>query len=142
MYWHRNKTRSGMLAASNSIVAFLPTQSYANNDEIESLLSAFDASIRTPSSALQAAQYALQREWFRTGSVPAMELLLFSGSLGTTAGDERFITIAAAGLVSTMYKYTTRGVTDVPMVLKHHLSRGSVVREFFVFDEFNDEPPS
>ncbi|KAG5725377.1 Choline dehydrogenase [Termitomyces sp. T112] len=101
-----NETRSGMLAASNSMVAFLPIQSYANESEIQSLLSRLDASTRTPRSALQSAQYAIQRDWLRTGSVPATELLLFSGSLGVTPEDQRFITIAAAGL--------------------HHLSRGSV----------------
>ncbi|KAG5350402.1 hypothetical protein C0989_011207 [Termitomyces sp. Mn162] len=99
----RNETRSGMLAASNSMVAFLPIQSYANESEIQSLLSRLDASTRTPRSALQSAQYAIQRDWLRTGSVPATELLLFSGSLGVTPEDQRFITIAAAGLVNLFY---------------------------------------
>ncbi|KAK0460559.1 alcohol oxidase [Desarmillaria tabescens] len=102
------KTHGGMLASFNTALSFLPFSHFLDDEKAKSLVEAFDQvlSSRSETTALQAKQYAVQREWLAKGVVPQMELILFSNGFVNPEPGKSYITVLGAGL--------------------HHISRGSV----------------
>ncbi|PBK63887.1 alcohol oxidase [Armillaria solidipes] len=99
-----NKTGTGLLAATNAALAFIPF----SEEESEDILTTFDIARqsfpnRTP---LQQKQYDFQRTWLAAGRVPQLEMLFFHSAFLERVENRNCITVLAAGL--------------------HHISRGSV----------------
>ncbi|PBK63881.1 alcohol oxidase [Armillaria solidipes] len=99
-----NKTGTGLLAATNAALTFIPFT--------EDILTTFDIAChsfpnRTP---LQQKQYDFQRTWLAAGRVPQLEILLFHSAFLERVEYRNCITVLAAGLVGA----------------HHHISRGSV----------------
>ncbi|KAF8873508.1 alcohol oxidase [Mucidula mucida] len=91
---------TGLFAASNSVLTFLSLQDLALGTQgTASLVSAFDRSVALlKPSAIQRMQYDLQRQWLQDDEVPAIELILFSNSLGAPAANHSSIAILGAGM--------------------------------------------
>ncbi|EIM81801.1 alcohol oxidase [Stereum hirsutum FP-91666 SS1] len=100
-------TRTGWLAASDSILAYFPFQSFVDEDQMDTLKSAFlnSASQGSPSPFL-AAEYDIQRQWINQTTVPQVETILFAKGVISPNNNESYITVLAG--------------------LQHPLSRGSV----------------
>ncbi|KAM5543814.1 hypothetical protein V8D89_002431 [Ganoderma adspersum] len=74
--------RTGLLAATDSMTAFIPLKDIVSKERLQELLAIFDREANaTGLSALQRRQYKIQREWFANGDVPAVELILWSKGL-------------------------------------------------------------
>jgi len=102
-----NQSRGGLLAASNSILAFVPFPAFLDQSKIHSILNTFDQSVsRLNASPLQSKQYSIQRQWIEEGIVPQIELILFGSAFFAPVVNQSYITIIAGQL--------------------HHLNRGSV----------------
>ncbi|KAL0064771.1 hypothetical protein AAF712_008318 [Marasmius tenuissimus] len=101
-----NRTGGGMLGATTTGLAFLPTKLYLDKKQSDLLLASYDRSVSAlEPTLLQRVHFDLQRQWLR-GNVPAIELIQFStGFLGGEA-NKSYISLIVAGM--------------------HHLSRGSV----------------
>ncbi|TBU28075.1 alcohol oxidase [Dichomitus squalens] len=85
---------TGLLAATDSLTAFLTLQDIVSQDRLQELLSIFDQEASAPGlSGLQQQQYALQREWFAQGNVPAVELILWSKGLINVEQGESYAVI-------------------------------------------------
>ncbi|KAK0224208.1 alcohol oxidase [Armillaria fumosa] len=99
-----NKTGTGLLAATNAALAFIPF----SEEEIRDILTTFDMARQSfpERTALQQKQYDFQREWLAAGRVPQLEMLLFHSAFLERVEGRNCITVLAAGL--------------------HHISRGSV----------------
>ncbi|KAK0184559.1 alcohol oxidase [Armillaria mellea] len=99
-----NKTGTGLLAATNAALAFLPFSEEDSGD----ILTTFDTARQSfpERTALQQKQYNFQREWLAAGRVPQLEMLLFHSAFLERVENRNCITVLAAGL--------------------HHISRGSV----------------
>ncbi|KAI1787181.1 alcohol oxidase [Ganoderma leucocontextum] len=80
---------TGLLAATDSMTAFIPLQDIVSQDRLQELLGIFDKEANvTGLSRLQQRQYEVQREWFANGNVPAVELILWSkGLFGLEEGE-------------------------------------------------------
>ncbi len=83
------------------MLTFLSLQDLALGTQgTASLVSAFDRSVALlKPSAIQRMQYDLQRQWLQDDEVPAIELILFSNSLGAPAANHSSIAILGAGMV-------------------------------------------
>ncbi|KAK0447227.1 alcohol oxidase [Armillaria borealis] len=99
-----NKTGTGLLAATNAALAFIP---FSEGDS-EDILTTFDTARHSfpDRTALQQKQYDFQRKWLAAGRVPQLEILLFHSAFLERVENRNCITVLAAGL--------------------HHISRGSV----------------
>ncbi|KAL5513618.1 hypothetical protein ACEPAH_4017 [Sanghuangporus vaninii] len=70
---------TGLLAALDSTLAFLPLQSVVNESRISDLLAQFDEEAKTVDpSSLQAEQYKIQRAWIAEGAIAQSELIMWS----------------------------------------------------------------
>ncbi|PBK86342.1 alcohol oxidase, partial [Armillaria gallica] len=99
-----NKTGTGLLAATNAALAFIPF----SEEDSEDILTTFDEARNSfpDRTALQQKQYDFQRTWLAVGRVPQLEMLLFHTAFLERVENRNCITVLAAGL--------------------HHISRGSV----------------
>ncbi|KAK0460553.1 alcohol oxidase [Desarmillaria tabescens] len=99
-----NQTGTGLLAATNAALTFVPF----SEEETGDILTTFDtARYSLPDrTALQQKQYDFQRVWLAAGRVPQLEILLFHSAFIEHVEGRNCITVLAAGL--------------------HHISRGSV----------------
>ncbi|PBK86382.1 alcohol oxidase, partial [Armillaria gallica] len=99
-----NKTGTGLLAATNAALVFIPF----SEEDSEDILTTFDGARNSfpDRTALQQKQYDFQRTWLAAGRVPQLEMLLFHSAFLERVENRNCITVLAAGL--------------------HHISRGSV----------------
>lgn len=76
-----NENKTGILAATNPTLAFMPTHLIADNNNTSTLLAAYDRSIAqmqsigVPLTPLNYMQYKIQRKWLEGGSVVDVEML-------------------------------------------------------------------
>ena len=92
---------TGLLAATNSLTAFIPLRDIVSHDRLEQLLSIFDRETSVPGlSGLQRRQYELQREWLMNGKVPSVELILWSKGLAGLKEGESYAAMLGGIMVS------------------------------------------
>ena len=93
--------RTGLLAATDSMTAFIPLRDIVSEDRLQELLAIFDKEANvTGLSALQRRQYEIQREWFANGDVPAVELILWSKGLLNLQEGESYAVMLGGLMVS------------------------------------------
>ena len=86
-----------------------------SHDRLKELLSIFDQEANAKGlSGLQRQQYALQREWFAQGNVPAVELILWSkGFLNVEQGESYAVMLGGLMVSDCRYRYSTVYLIDV-----------------------------
>ncbi|KAJ3743523.1 alcohol oxidase [Lentinula detonsa] len=119
-----NSTRAGFMAASDSAISFLPFQATTNN--VDSLLQLFNQTVAdSNASPLQLAQYDIQGGWIRDGTVPQMELILFSRGFVNLGPNTSYINILGGGLHLTSHGSVHINTTDAlvqPVISPNWLS--------------------
>ena len=100
--------RTGLLAATDSLTAFIPLQDIVSEDRFQELLGIFEKEANaTGLSDVQQQQYKFQQEWLARRDVPAVELILWSkGFLGVKEG-ESYATMLG-GLMVRQYAFRER----------------------------------
>lgn len=97
---HSHYNRTGLLAATDSSLTFLPLSAFLDEGDIDSIIEIFDQSVADKTrSPIQAAQYAIQRDWLISGDVPQIELIMWSRGFINPVANESYITVLAGGLV-------------------------------------------
>ncbi|KAJ7223140.1 alcohol oxidase [Mycena pura] len=93
------KNGTGLLAANDEALAFLPLRNIANATEQTALLAAFD---KVASSAtltpIQKLQYKTQRQWILSETVPVSEVIMLSRGLIAPEAGKSYITTLAGNL--------------------------------------------
>ncbi|THH21250.1 hypothetical protein EW146_g259 [Bondarzewia mesenterica] len=94
-----NTTHSGVLAATDSALAFLPLDLFLDKEDVQSILNTFDEVVaESKPSPFQKMQYDVQREWIEQGTVPQVELIMWSHGVVAPAANKSYITVFAGGL--------------------------------------------
>lgn len=95
------KNRTGVLAATDSLTAFIPLQDIVSKDRFQELMGIFDENANaTGLSEFQKQQYNVQREWLTRGDVPAVELILWSKGLVDVKEGESYAVMLGGVMVS------------------------------------------
>jgi hypothetical protein len=103
-----NKNGTGALASLDSLVTFLPFQSFIGTQQQQNLTLALQQLLRQSNlTPLQRTQYTILQQWLKGTVVPQVEIVLFSKGLINPANGSSYMAMASG--------------------IMHPLSRGAVV---------------
>jgi hypothetical protein len=87
-----NHNRTGWLAATDNLFAFLPLPSFANLSTIQKMSLAVNRNLANMTlTPLQKVQYAIQESWFLDSSVPQTEIIILSKGLIAPASEQAYL---------------------------------------------------
>ncbi|KAF5388329.1 hypothetical protein D9615_000802 [Tricholomella constricta] len=90
----QNNSHNSLLAATDSILSFIPFADFVEGSKLQPLLASFDEVASQPGlSPLQQKQYIIQREWLTQLTVPQLEIILYSRGFINPAAGESYITL-------------------------------------------------
>ena len=102
---YSNASRTGILAATDSSLAFLPLKNFVKNARSQSIVAVFD---EVPSqmrlSSIQRLQYSIQRNWLTRDAAPLIEIILFSKGLIAPSANQSYITLLGGIQVSSDHR--------------------------------------
>ncbi|KAI9066178.1 GMC oxidoreductase [Trametes sanguinea] len=87
------KTRTGLMAATDSLIAFLTLQNIATPAELDSLLATFDKEAAETTSPLTKLQNSIRRDWFAKGETGAIEILQWTRGLFDPAANQSYVAL-------------------------------------------------
>lgn len=102
------KNRSGLLAATDSLTAFVPLRTIVSKERLQELLGIFDKEANaTGLPEVQKRQYEFQREWLTSSDISAVELILWSKGLSEVKKGESYA-VMLGGLMVGCYAFGGR----------------------------------
>ncbi|KAI0644103.1 alcohol oxidase [Trametes meyenii] len=91
-----NKTRGGLLAATDAMVAFLTLGDIASPEELDAFLNIFDQEANVASGApFTRLQNKFRRDWFAKGSAAAVELIHLTRGIINPEANQSYVTVLA-----------------------------------------------
>jgi hypothetical protein len=118
-----NKNGTGVLASIDSLVTFLPFQSFVATQQQENLTQAVQQLLQQSNlTPLQRMQYSILQQWLMGIVVPQVEIVLFSKGLINPANGSSYMAMASG--------------------IMHPLSRGTVVSVSSTGQSGSDTIPS
>ncbi|KAI9066188.1 GMC oxidoreductase [Trametes sanguinea] len=88
-----NKTHGGLMAATDSLIAFLTLNEVVSSAEAKDLLEIFDKEAAVASSPLTKLQNTFRREWFANSNAAVVELIQWTKGIINPAANESYAVI-------------------------------------------------